>query len=786
LISEQSGVVKALIPEELNPPLQLHKITDVAGLAKVSEFIQKVSVFTIDTETNVVNDFVVRRIRTIQLGDRNEQFVIDLKSFSDVCNRPDHIGGLAAAQGNYRCCSCLQPIVDTLRPVLEAKTHLKVGQNLQFDYEVLKYCLGIRMWNLYDTMWAEKVLHAGEWDFNAKGYWALDDLVERYCGLRIDKSSQKSFDMESELTEPQWVYCALDCRLPLAIKAAQRIYLEKANLFKAVQIENDCIPATGDIHLNGVLIDETLWNKLLHDVRKDHEANVNRLDKWFLSTVGNKELPPYNLDELETVWKSTADKELRAEARKKFMECRKHLNTCRKNMKTYEGQAAINYGSPTQLLNALREMGYDKTRLKDTNDRTLKKTAENPAWDLAKAKEKHFENCGVIDTIRLYRETGKILDSYANFLADYKNTATGRIHSNLVQLGAETGRTSSRNPNVQNIKRGSDWRDCFIAESDDYRIITLDYNGCELRILAEYSREKVFLDAFLKGWDVHSVGAEIIFGETWKSSAVTEPYRDEKGKWVPACAYYFKENNSVNKDTKELESTGQDHLKCSCPKHKKLRDQIKSINFGIAYGMEAGKLAEEIGTTREEAQKLLDKYRGSFPILVKYLEASGEYAKTRFESRTLSQRRRFFPKPTWEYAKKIAVTEWEKKCKADDKKYPPPGTNKIGSKLKMIMESIKREGKNTPIQGSNADIAKIAMGCGFGKDGQSFMWQQLEPKFGAKLINFIHDEFVVQVHKDRAQECFDFMADCMTRAGAELVKLIPMTTEGVIGDRWKK
>jgi DNA polymerase-1 len=747
---------KPLVPEELSPPLSYHKIQDIPGLEKVREFIQKVSVFTIDTETNVVNDFVHRRIRTIQLGDRNDQLVIDLKSFSDVCNRPDHTGGLAAAQGNYRCCPCLQPIVDTLRPALEAKTHLKVGQNLQFDYEVLKYCLGIRMWNLYDTMWAEKVLHAGEWDFNAKGYWALDDLVVRYCGLQIDKSSQKSFDMESELTETQWIYCALDCRLPLAIKAAQRTPLEKANLFKAVQIENDCIPATGDIHLNGVLIDETLWNKLLHDVRRDHEANVGRLDKWFLSAVGNKELPPYNLEELETVWKSTLDKELRAEARKKFMECRKHLSTCQKNLKTYEGQAAINYGSPTQILKALRKLGYDKTRLKDSNDRTLKKSAENPAWDLAKAKEKNFEGCGAIDALRLYRETGKILDSYAEFLTKYRNSSTGRIHSNLVQLGAETGRTSSRNPNVQNIKRGSDWRDCFIAESDDYRIITLDYNGCELRILAEYSREKVFLDAFLKNWDVHSVGAEIIFGETWKAAA-------EEG-----CAYYAK------------------HEKCKCKQHKKLRDQIKSINFGIAYGMEAGKLAEEIGTTREEAQKLLDKYRGSFPILVKYLEASGEYAKTKFESRTLSQRRRFFPKPTWEYAKRIAVAEWEKKCKADDKNYPPPGTKKIGSKLKMIMESIKREGKNTPIQGSNADIAKIAMGCGFGKDGQNFMWQQLEPKFGAKLINFVHDEFVVQVHKDRAQECFDFMADCMTRAGAELVKLIPMTTEGHIGNRWKK
>lgn len=103
-----------------------------------------------------------------------------------------------------------------------------------------------------------------------------------------------------------------------------------------------------------------------------------------------------------------------------------------------------------------------------------------------------------------------------------------------------------------------------------------------------------------------------------------------------------------------------------------------------------------------------------------------------------------------------------------------------------MYSAIEREGKNTPIQGSNADIAKIAMGCSFGKDGNPMMWHQLEPLFGAKMVNFVHDEFVVEVHKDKADECFKFMASCMERGGAELVKCIPMTTEGHISDRWTK
>jgi DNA polymerase I len=153
----------------------------------------------------------------------------------------------------------------------------------------------------------------------------------------------------------------------------------------------------------------------------------------------------------------------------------------------------------------------------------------------------------LIDTIRLYRETKKVLTTYGEgFIRDYIDPDTGLIHASIIQLAAETGRTSSRNPNIQNIPRGSDWRACFVARPG-YKLITMDYNGCELRILAEYSREKVFIDAFLQGWDVHSVGAEIIFGDEWKNAA-------EEG-----CAYYTK------------------HEKCGCKLHKELRDKIKAI-----------------------------------------------------------------------------------------------------------------------------------------------------------------------------------------------------------------
>lgn len=746
--------VKPLVASELNPQLNITFVEDEAGLEKLRGYFARKSVFAFDTETNVVDHFYFRRIRTIQLGDRDEQYIIDLLTWAKNYNT-----NLMDAMGRYEPHSCFKPIIDTLRPALESRSHLKVGHNIQFDYEVLKWCLGLRMWNFYDTMLAEKVLHAGEWEFKARGIWALDDCVARHCGLQISKEKQKSFDLYSPLDDEQIEYCALDCRLPLAVKNSQRGLIEKANLFYACQIEFDAIPAFGDMYLNGIQIDESQWRPLVEKVEEKHKKIVAKLDEFFSPVVGKKGVPDHDLEALETTWRLTTEKVARAEARKAFYAARKEVREATAELETYEGEAAINYASNSQMLAALRKMGFTKTRLKDTNDRTLKVAAEHPRWDVEKVFTKEdptLEKVGVIDTLRLYRETGKFLSTYGHsWYLPYDRDGhvcphTGRIHAKINQLGADTGRTSSTNPNIQNLPKGPEWRGCFIA-SPGYKIITLDYNGCELRILTEYSREKAWLDAFKNNWDVHSVGAEIIFGDEWKQTA------------EPGCKYYA------------------EHQKCKCKLHKELRDKIKSINFGIAYGMEAKKLSEEINSTVEYAQELLDKYKKAFPTLVKYLDQCGKAAAARLESRTLSQRRRIYRKPTWEVAAKLACEDWKKRGKEG-----VPGVQNINQKFKMLYAAIERQGKNTPIQGSNADMAKIAMGCGTGKDGLAFLWHHLETDFKARLINFVHDELVIECPEETAEACKAFTLSCMERGGAELVKSIPMIAEGGIADRWKK
>lgn len=718
----------------LNPPLNVTLVKDWEGVIKLAAFLKSATVVSFDTETNIVDFFYHRRIRTIQVGNKDAQFVVDLW---ELVGRDKE--ELIRVQGDYgRHISdypLLKFLVETLRLHLESNRVLKVGHNLSFDYGVSRWCLGLRPWHFYDTQLAEQVIYCGQVPFFAKNFWALDDLVGRYVGKRIDKSKQKSFDLETELTAEQIEYAALDTRLPIAVMTTQNKVLAKHRLCRAAQIEFDAIPPFEDMHQNGIFLDRAKWMTLVDANEVQHKLNIEALDKHFIPLVGIKSTPKHDLTALEKQWRDADDKVERARYRRDFQIARRELKEALDALPTYEGQAAINYGSDTQLLEVLREAGYGPKKLRNTNDQTLKKFRTDP----------------LIAAIRDYRKTGKVRSTYGEgFLDQHIRPETGRVHSRFRQLGAETGRTSSTKPNVQNILKGADWRGCFVARPG-FKILTIDFNGCELRILAELSGESVWLEAFKNGWDVHSVGAEILFTERWASA--TEP----------GCEY------------------AEAHQKCSCKGHRKLRGRIKAVNFGLAYGMEARKLSEELEIPLEEAEELMAFYKGKFVIVTAYLEKSGRAAQQKFESRTMSGRRRIYNEPSYSRVHEIVAQEVKM-----GKLSPERGQKETGRRYHGILNGIIREGKNTPIQGTNADITKIAMGCGFDNDGKPFAWHLIEPVYQSKLVNMVHDELVTESPDDQAEACFAAVADCMTRAGAEFVKTIPMTTDGHIADRWVK
>ena len=1025
--------LRPCIASQLSPPLNTMLVEDGKGMDRIVDFVTNVDEFGFDIETNMVEDFFDRRIRTIQIGNREQQYVIDLLQFAPSA-------GLMASMGNYYReptgeRTGLDYVRSTLQPFLESSKKIKVGHNLSFEYETIKWNLGLRIFGLYDTMLAEKVLNSGKVNFLMKGFWALDDCVGRYCGLKVDKTNQTSFDLHTPLTQSQIEYGGLDTRFPIAIKGAQVKTIESLNLQRTMQIENDAIPAFGDMHLNGMLIDTEKWLNEINKVQEIHKVNIQRLDDLFVPVIGRLCRPHSEEEErlCEKFWREEKDPYLRPNYRKEFYRIRKENKQWAKDCVAFEGEANVQYGSPTQMLTALRQAGVE---LKSTNDEVLETLEGNP----------------FVDATREFRTTEKVLNSYGPaYLEKNINKNTGRIHAIFDQLGAETGRTSSRKPNCfsddteiltnrgwvmlpnlletdlvaqynkdnkeislskptsyikqffsgdmchisteqqidmlltpdhdcllqnrknkvfrkikaknylqdnlqygagyyvggdttyrqsqltliaalqadgtitkysfvwtfkkqrkiqrfrqalinegivftekqyenntitrfiikneyipewllnkkffdtwimcldkhsfnflaeeiwfwdgcykrrsmyssntklnsdwvqiltslsgrraklreytpkedanlnwqvdaslndyslttnssvinvpysgyvycvsmplgtviirrnnvvaitgncQNIDKDAAWRSCFIARPGKV-IITIDYSGSELRILAEVSGEKVWIDAFNAGWDVHSVGAEMLFGKKWKDAA-------EEG-----CSYYI------------------NHQKCKCKLHKILRDHVKTLNFGIAYGLEAGKLGRKLKITKKEAQQLLIDYRNAFKAVTAWLEKAGKEAQSTLRSITLAGRIRFYSKPDWEVAKKYAAE--------DAKKKGIVLTNDlINRKYKSLYASIERQGKNSPIQGLGADMVKLSVGCGYDSNGESLLWQRLEPEFDALLLSSVHDEIVIEAWEHNSKSVYEFACSAMFRGGNEFLTVIKAEVEGNIGNCWSK
>jgi DNA polymerase I-like protein with 3'-5' exonuclease and polymerase domains len=763
--------LKPIIPSEMNPPLNGTKITSPGQFPLVADFISRVDSYVFDVETNCSDDLFERKIRTIQLGDRNEQYTIDLLEIAGST------AALISSQGNYGAAAELVfgELIALLRPSLESNKWLKTGTNLQFDYEMMFWNLGVRAWNFFDNFLAEKVIYAGEKHFMATGFWAMEDLVARYCGLKMDEEETgKTFDLETPLTEVQWTYTFLDARLPLSVRGAQLVKLEREKLLTTAQIEFDAIPAFGDMHLFGFKLDTQAWINLFHTTMKKQELLVAAMDDIFIPVVGTKyitEADKEKLSALEEKWRNHPDKTLDEKSGRKtyriaFMAKRKEINDRTKEANKCEGEAALNYSSGAQLHKALLKLGYKKKDLPDTKDDTLKPLAEYRAedWDINKAikQDPTLKSFKAIDLIRLYRSTDKALGTYGQawvetqkFVDRKGKTKSGllnpfskRIHSNIIQLGAATGRTSSNKPNIQNIPRESDYRFCFIS-GPGHKLVTVDMSGAELRILAELSKEPVWVEAFKNGWDVHSVGAEIVFGKKWADGT-------EDGCKFAATKH-----------------------KCKCSVHKELRQIAKTINFMLAYGGGPQKLADEVGITFEEADHIInDLYKPAFPTVTKFLETLGDSACNNLEARTMCGRRRKWPRPSWESAKE--------KVKEDCEEGESPTQHQIRWKLRNMNGAIRREGMNCPIQGANADFMKRAMGCGFDPNGKPYLWHILWPTYKAMMVSMVHDELVTEAPDAVAEEVKSVVGDAMTRASAEWMKVVVMETEGAIDIKWAK
>jgi DNA polymerase-1 len=177
---------------------------------------------------------------------------------------------------------------------------------------------------------------------------------------------------------------------------------------------------------------------------------------------------------------------------------------------------------------------------------------------------------------------------------------------------------------------------------------------------------------------------------------------------------------------------------------KEQRSAAKRINFGLAYGRGPKSLSAQIGTDEDRARELIDEFFANYPKVQKYLQDTANEAMRTRTLRTLSGRVRKFG-----------------------------NTSGLSS---VERGALRREAMNFPVQGAAADIAKLAL---------DYMRRELKD-LDARLINCIHDEFVVECAQEVASEVSGRMKGAMFRAGAKLLKKVPVEVEVAVSQEWTK
>lgn len=248
----------------------------------------------------------------------------------------------------------------------------------------------------------------------------------------------------------------------------------------------------------------------------------------------------------------------------------------------------------------------------------------------------------------------------------------------------------------------------------DWVIVGADYSQIELRILAELSGDRKFIAAFESGEDLHKSTAALMFG-------------------IPLDAV-----------TKEQ------------------RFMAKSINFGIAYGMGPGKLMDTINSeahktggkqhTFPEVVAMLDRYKATYSGVNRWLREAANKAFMSLESETMYGRKRFYNRPD---PNKLEAKEYDRQVGA-----------------------IKRRGANTPIQGTNADITKLAM--------LNVHRNLEEGGYRAKIIIQVHDEIVVLAHRRQSEAVKEVVLSSMIESAQLLLKKVPVKADAYISEVWKK
>ena len=355
----------------------------------------------------------------------------------------------------------------------------------------------------------------------------------------------------------------------------------------------------------------------------------------------------------------------------------------------------------------LAQILFEKLQLDTKGIRQTKSGYSTDVNTLEKLQGKHE----VVDLILQHRTFSKLKSTYVDALPALIHPKTGRVHTDFNQAVTSTGRLSSSNPNLQNIPIRTEFsrqiRRAFIP-APGWILAAADYSQIELRILAHLSQEPVLITAYNQNEDIHTVTAKLLF-----------------------------ESDTVTSEQRRMG---------------------KIINFGVVYGMGAARFGRETGIKASEAKIFIDKFYDRYPGIFDYLERVKREAIAIGYVETVCGRRRYF---RFESGKLRGLKG------SDPNSIDLDNLGNLG----QLDSGYLRAAANAPIQGSSADIIKLAM----------IQIDKLLEPYQAKMLLQVHDELVLEIPQDEWEELQPKIKATMEGA---IALSVPMVAEIGSGANW--
>jgi len=538
----------------------------------------------------------------------------------------------------------------------------KIAHNLAFESAFL-YARGVILQEpVYDTIAAAQLIYKGEKEFRQLSDCGLKTLAKDFFEVELpsyaDTVGARHFDELDPVAEATVRYACADADYTLRVYHLLNGWFDRflpKHRFIVEKVESPTAVYVGLMRYNGLPVDRALMAK------KGTEAEIR-------------------------------------------------LEQLRREIAFIIGDIPIGANASTA---AFKRYLFDRLGLPK-----VKQTAkENDALDdeaiiLLKewCAENRTELVEMFDLVQEYRRVGKMKGTYIDGFLRYINSATGRLHPDMLPLATETGRFASKSPNCQNMPRaGADDVGVrnFITAPEGKLLLSLDFSQIELRVGAFYCKDEKMLETYQTGGDIHALTTAVIYK-------------------IPLS----------------------EALDKSAPLYKERRTIAKNCNFGTFFGLfpkglqRTLKFKAGLDIDLSECERIIANLKRGYPNLVKWQEEIKTRAGFRKYTETWLGRRRNLPD--------ITSSDWSKKSFA------------------------QRVAMNTPIQGTAADILKLALGR---------VIRGLPERPWLRPLLQIHDELVFEIPEGKLNEAVVFVKACMEQRPFDAFS-VPIVAEAAAGRRF--